>query len=142
MKQDSGEKMYSIGEVADKLDIKESTLRYWEEVFQVLSPQKSESGRRIYSEDDIKILQIINKLRYEEKLSIEGTKRRIREILNNNILYSNKEYEDRYIKYQENLSLDFPDLKNDKTPMSNPKLDSHLKSEIIKSLKEILDDLD
>ena len=44
---------YSIGEVADFLDIPSSTLRYWETQFTILSPSRTPTGRRRYTASDI-----------------------------------------------------------------------------------------
>ena len=50
---------YSIGEVADFLDIPSSTLRYWETQFTILSPSRTPTGRRRYTASDIeKILKL------------------------------------------------------------------------------------
>ena len=67
-------KYYSIGEVSDILDVKESTLRYWEKEFKILKPQRTDSNRRIYSNEDIeaikKIMYLLNDLKYTIKIKL------------------------------------------------------------------------
>ncbi|HCL57766.1 MAG TPA: hypothetical protein DHW82_12270 [Spirochaetia bacterium] len=66
-------KYYSIGEVSDLLNVKEYTIRYWEQMFSVLAPQRNEkSGRRVYGIDEIKILQKIKKMLYNDGYTIKG----------------------------------------------------------------------
>ncbi len=63
---DTGEpRTYSIGEVATMLNIKESTLRYYEKEFPQLSPKKSKKGRRQFHRDDLHIITKIIALKNE-----------------------------------------------------------------------------
>ncbi|MDL2278562.1 MerR family transcriptional regulator, partial [Parabacteroides sp. OttesenSCG-928-G07] len=49
LKKDKNTKLYySIGEVAQMFDIKESTLRFWEKQFDVIAPRKNTKGTRFY----------------------------------------------------------------------------------------------
>ena len=81
----NNDNLYSIGEVAKILDVTPPTLRYWEDEFQILSPKKSITGRRVYSDQDITILKLIYKLLKNDKYSISGAKLKIKEILNKQI---------------------------------------------------------
>ena len=54
---------YSIAEVRKQTDLPASTLRYWEEQFQQLSPHKDEKGNRYYTEKDIELIKQIKYLR-------------------------------------------------------------------------------
>ncbi len=69
---------YVIKEVSDLLDESESTLRFWEGEFKELRPRRSSGGKRLYSEDDIKLLKKIKYLLREKKLSIEGANEQLR----------------------------------------------------------------
>ncbi|MEJ2306003.1 MAG: MerR family transcriptional regulator [candidate division WOR-3 bacterium] len=69
---------YVIKEISDLLDESESTLRFWEGEFKELRPRRSSGGKRLYSEDDIKLLKKIKYLLREKKLSIEGAKEQLR----------------------------------------------------------------
>jgi len=65
---------YSIGEVGDRLGLESHVLRYWETEFELLDPTKDGAGRRVYTEDDIDIVQRIHHLLKEEKYTIAGAR--------------------------------------------------------------------
>jgi len=69
---------YTIGEVADILREKQSTLRYWEKEFKLLTPRRSSGGRRLYTEQDMNLLKKIQYFLHEAKYSIEGARRRFK----------------------------------------------------------------
>ena len=66
---------YSIGEVAELLQVKASTLRHWEKEFPQLRPQKLRSGERRYIEADIILLKEIINLRHEKGFTIDGSRK-------------------------------------------------------------------
>lgn len=70
---------YTISEVAEATGLKQYVLRYWESEFPQLQPIKNRSGNRVYTKEDIEIVQRIKTLLYEEKYTIEGAKRRLSE---------------------------------------------------------------
>jgi DNA-binding transcriptional MerR regulator len=45
---------YSIGEVAEMLNIPVSTVRFWENEFNILKPMKNKKGNRLFTAGDIK----------------------------------------------------------------------------------------
>ena len=63
---------YTIGEVADIVQVKPYVLRYWETEFKKLNPQKSITGQRTYRQHDIQVAFTIKKLLYEDKYTIAG----------------------------------------------------------------------
>jgi len=63
---------YTIGQVSSLLDLPQSVLRYWETVFDSLSPAKSPGGSRQYSEEDIQLIKTIKSLLYEQGFTIKG----------------------------------------------------------------------
>ncbi len=71
---------FKIGEVADISGLKPYVLRYWESEFEALSPQKSAFNQRMYSRRDVETVLLIKKLLYEERFSIAGAKRKIKEL--------------------------------------------------------------
>lgn len=71
-------KYFRIGEVARLTSIKASVLRFWETEFKELRPPKSRTGQRLYTRQDIELLLEIKRLLYEEKLTIEGARRKLR----------------------------------------------------------------
>lgn len=66
-----------IGEACKELDIQPYVLRYWETEFPPLSPDKSKSGQRVYSEEDLAIIRRIKELLYEEGFTIAGAKKKL-----------------------------------------------------------------
>lgn len=68
---------YKIGEACKLLDIQPYVLRYWETEFPDLSPSKSRSGQRVYSEDEIGLIRRIKELLYDEGFTIAGAKKRL-----------------------------------------------------------------
>ncbi|HID11773.1 MAG TPA: MerR family transcriptional regulator [Candidatus Latescibacteria bacterium] len=70
---------YSIGEVAELVGVRPSTLRYWEQEFSVLRPKKNRAGNRAYRERDIKTALVIRRLLYEEGHTIEEAKDRLKD---------------------------------------------------------------
>lgn len=68
---------YKIGEVAKMADLKSSVLRFWETEFPFLCPEKSASGQRLYTKQDIETIQQIKRLLYDEKYTIEGVRKRL-----------------------------------------------------------------
>lgn len=80
MPDDEFEKLYySIGEVSDMVGQEPHVLRYWEQEFDILNPQKNRAGRRVYTQDDIETIERIRHLLKEEKYTIAGARQRIRE---------------------------------------------------------------
>lgn len=75
MLEDEIEKLYySIGEVSDLVDQEPHVLRYWEQEFEVLTPQKNRAGRRVYTEEDISTIERIRHLLKDEKYTIAGAR--------------------------------------------------------------------
>ncbi len=53
---------YSISEVAEMFDVRETLLRYWETEFPQIAPRKSGRNIRQYSKEDIEQVRIIYNL--------------------------------------------------------------------------------
>ena len=70
---------YSIGEVAEMLAVPVSTVRFWENEFDVLKPMKNKKGNRLFTPADIKSLKIIHHLVKEEGMTLSGVKKRLSE---------------------------------------------------------------
>lgn len=71
---------FKIGEVADITKVKPYVLRYWESEFKIISPKKSLAKQRVYSQKDVQLILEIKRLLYKEKYTLEGAKKRIREL--------------------------------------------------------------
>ncbi len=68
---------YKIGEACKTLDIQPYVLRYWETEFAAISPSKSRSGQRVYSEKELEIIRRIKQLLYDEGYTIAGAKKKL-----------------------------------------------------------------
>src|SRR5688500_5113250 len=68
---------YKIGEACKELGIQPYVLRYWETEFPALSPNKSRSGQRVYSEKELAVIRRIKELLYEEGYTIAGAKKKL-----------------------------------------------------------------
>jgi len=68
---------YRIGQACKQVDIQPYVLRYWETEFTALSPDKSKSGQRVYSEEDLETIRRIKELLYDEGFTIAGAKKRL-----------------------------------------------------------------
>ena len=71
---------YRIGEVSRITEVKPYVLRYWESEFRWMAPQKSRSKQRLYRRRDIDIILLIKKLLYEQRFTIAGARKKLREL--------------------------------------------------------------
>jgi DNA-binding transcriptional MerR regulator len=70
---------YSIGEVAGMLNVPVSTVRFWENEFDILKPRKNKKGNRLFMPEDLKNLKIIHHLVKEKGLTLAGAKKQLSE---------------------------------------------------------------
>jgi DNA-binding transcriptional MerR regulator len=68
---------YSIGEVAEMLNVPVSTVRFWDNEFVILKPMKNKKGNRLFTQNDMKNLKIIHHLLKEEGMTLSGVKKRL-----------------------------------------------------------------
>jgi DNA-binding transcriptional MerR regulator len=68
---------YSIGEVAEMLDSPVSTIRFWENEFDILKPMKNKKGNRLFTQNDVKNLKIIHHLLKDEGMTLSGVKKKL-----------------------------------------------------------------
>lgn len=71
---------FSIGEVCEMAGLKPHVLRYWETQFKELSPSKNRAGNRVYRARDIKLIELIKQLLYEEKYTIDGARGKLEKL--------------------------------------------------------------
>jgi len=57
------QKTYSIGELARTVDLSQRTIRYYEEIGLLHSVRRIENGKRVYTDDDVRRLKFINRLK-------------------------------------------------------------------------------
>lgn len=69
-------KYFTIGEVSQICQLKSHVLRYWEQVFPQLNPNKRR-GRRYYQKADVELLIEIKSLLHEQGYTIPGAKARL-----------------------------------------------------------------
>lgn len=69
---------YKIREVAEILDVPQSTLRFWEKEFPMIKPTRSSHNIRYYRPQDIEQLRIIHYLIKEKGLKIEAAREQLR----------------------------------------------------------------
>jgi DNA-binding transcriptional MerR regulator len=56
----SKDKLYfSIGEVAEAFGVNASLIRFWDKEFDILKPKKNAKGNRMFTQEDLKNLQLI-----------------------------------------------------------------------------------
>ena len=70
---------YRIGEVAKAFNVNASLIRFWENEFRVIKPKKNAKGNRLFTQDDIKNLQLIYHLVKEKGFTLEGAKNKLKE---------------------------------------------------------------
>ena len=61
--EETKETFTSIGEIAQKLDMSQRTIRYYEEIGLLNSIKRVEGGRRIYTDADLRRLKLIKRLK-------------------------------------------------------------------------------
>ncbi len=71
--------LYTIGEVAEIIGENTSLIRYWENQFEALKPQKNGKGNRLFTKDDIETVRLIHHLVKERGLTIKGAKQKLKE---------------------------------------------------------------
>ena len=69
---------YQIGEVAEMFSEPISTIRFWENEFDILKPKKNNKGNRLFMQEDIKNLKLIYHLLREKGMTIEGARKYLR----------------------------------------------------------------
>ena len=70
---------FKIGEVAEIVGVEQHVLRYWEDEFDTLKPEKNQAGQRLYRHKDIETVVRIKELLYEEMFTIAGAKKKLKE---------------------------------------------------------------
>ena len=76
----SKDKLYfSIGELATAFNVNASLIRFWDKEFDILKPKKNAKGNRMFTQDDVKNLQLIYHLVKERGFTLEGAKTHLKE---------------------------------------------------------------
>lgn len=80
LNQNDNKLFYSIKEVSELLDLKETVLRFWEKEFPQIKPQKGSRGIRKYTKDDIEIIRTIRDLVKGRGLKISAAREVLKKI--------------------------------------------------------------
>lgn len=75
--KDKDKKYYRIREVVAMLEIPASTLRFWEDTFEQLEPDRTPSGQRRYTPENIEVCKLIKHLLRDKGYSLEYAKREL-----------------------------------------------------------------
>ena len=78
--QASDKLYYRIGEVSKLTGVKAHVLRYWETEFRWMTPPKSRSKQRLYRRRDIEFVFLLKRLLWEERYTIAGARRKLRDM--------------------------------------------------------------
>ncbi len=71
------EPRYKIGDVCRIADVQPYVLRYWESEFPGLAPDRTIAGPRTYSLRELRLIEQIKKLLYDEGYTIAGAKKKL-----------------------------------------------------------------
>ena len=70
---------FKIGEVSELASVEQHVLRYWEDEFETLQPNKNRSGQRLYEKKDVELILEIKRLLHIDKYTIAGAKKKLKE---------------------------------------------------------------
>jgi len=70
---------FRIKDAASKVGVLPHVLRFWENQFPNLKPNKTGKGQRLYSDEDIEKFIQVKHLLYTEGYSIQGAKKALKE---------------------------------------------------------------
>ncbi len=74
----STKRYFRIGEASRIIGVEPHVLRYWESEFPQIRPQRADSNQRTYQRKDLELILEIKRLLYDEKITIEGVKQRLK----------------------------------------------------------------
>ncbi|MDR9373444.1 MAG: MerR family transcriptional regulator [Schleiferiaceae bacterium] len=75
----SEKRYYSIGEVAQMLQVNPSLIRFWEQEFDILKPRKNRKGNRLFTPQDLEHLKLIYHLVKERGFTLKGAREKLRQ---------------------------------------------------------------
>jgi DNA-binding transcriptional MerR regulator len=67
----------SIEEVSDLTGLKQHVLRYWENEFPQLRPERTRSNQRLYRQRDVDVILHIKQLVYDRKFTLQGAREQL-----------------------------------------------------------------
>lgn len=78
MDREITKRYYSISEVAERYDVSQSLIRFWEKEFDNLRPTKNSKGDRRFTEKNLVQFKLIYHLLKEKGFTIKGAKAEIK----------------------------------------------------------------
>jgi DNA-binding transcriptional MerR regulator len=70
---------YTIGEVAARFGVKASLIRYWEDQFDIIHPQKNKKGDRMFTQQDMDAIGLIHHYVKERGMTLKGAQQKLKE---------------------------------------------------------------
>ena len=70
---------YTMGGVSEMFDVNPSLIRFWEQKFDILKPDKNKKGNRLFTPTDVENLKLIYHLVKEEGMTLAGAQKRIKQ---------------------------------------------------------------
>lgn len=77
--EDIEKRYYSIGEVAQELQVNTSLIRFWEKEFDLLKPKKNKKGNRLFTPQDLENLKLIYHLVKERGFTLKGAQGKLKD---------------------------------------------------------------
>jgi len=69
---------FRIGEVSRIAQVPPSVLRFWENEFPRIKPQRTDAGQRLYRRSDVELILSIKHLLYDRKFTIKGARQHLK----------------------------------------------------------------
>jgi len=69
---------FRIGEASRIIGVEPYVLRFWETEFPQVRPQRADSNQRTYRREDLETLLEIKKLLYDQRMTLEGARLRLK----------------------------------------------------------------
>ena len=70
---------YKIGEIAKAFNVNASLIRFWDKEFDVIQPKKNAKGNRMFTQKDVKNLQMIYHLVKEKGFTLDGARKKLKQ---------------------------------------------------------------
>ena len=73
----SNKKYFRMGEVCTMTELEPHVIRFWESEFSELSPRKTRTGHRTFTEDEVDLIFRIKRLLHDEGYTIAGARKKL-----------------------------------------------------------------
>ncbi|MCH7623914.1 MAG: MerR family transcriptional regulator [Nitrospinae bacterium] len=103
---------FKIGEVAGIAGVEQHVLRYWEDEFDPLRPDKNRSGQRLYQKKDVELVLEIKRLLYEEKFTIAGAKIKLKKYKKQRSSEEILEDREKFLQWKREIKQDLESILN------------------------------